>query len=331
MCGLDQGSLSNMYHYRAFGRIVASELELPEFEPVDAHLVDRLGTDVHITRASLPAVPLADRNAGLFRVRGREVDFEIPKIVRVRVARPDCIEVDLLDLDREREARLFVTGSAFGAWAMRNGRLPFHCGVVTKGGFGFALTGPKGAGKSTLTTALVQRGLGLMSDDVVLLDAVEGSSDGEGRCVTVTPSFARIKLWQDSAEQLDIDTSKLSRLARGEEKYHVPFPQDRVAETAQLAGVFALTFNDACEQPECRKLKIPEALAELRSSIYRPDLVPALNLEEKAFALVSAILTSVPVYEFVRPRDLSRLSETADALAAQIDALTTGAIRPAYR
>ena len=205
MCGLDQGSLSNMYHYRAFGRIVASELELPEFEPVDAHLVDRLGTDVHITRASLPAVPLADRNAGLFRVRGGEVDFEIPKIVRVRVARPDCNAVDLHD--------------------------PVN---------------------SPLTSALVQRVLGLMSDDVVLLDAVEGSSDWEDRCVTVTPSFARIKLWQDSAEQLDIDTSKLSRLARGEEKYHVPFPQDRVAETAQLAGVFALTFNDAFEQPECR-------------------------------------------------------------------------------
>ncbi|MEL6238476.1 MAG: hypothetical protein AAFQ90_07765 [Pseudomonadota bacterium] len=297
-----------MYYLRAYGQLVASELALPEFEPIsNAQDTSLLQPDLRIKLRALPNVPIEERNAGIFRVRDGVVDFEIADTVRIRVASAECIEVDLLDATREREARLFVTGSAFGAWVFLTGRIPFHCGLVTKAGRGFAITGPSGAGKSTLTTALVERGFGFMSDDVVVLDrAPEGA-------IAITPSFPRIKLWGDAARHLRVHTKERHRLHRDLDKFHVPFSPAQVTEKATLGAVFRLRFDDGCTSPDCRRLPLPEAMRELRSNIYRPALVPALGLEQNAFTLVADILREVPVLDFVRPSDLTRLKASAEA------------------
>jgi len=310
-----------MVYFRAFGQVIRSELALPEFEPIAPGANTQ--PDVHIVRAKLPPVPRDTRNAGFFRVANGAVEFEAEGIVRIRVAARDLIEVDVLDDAREAEARLYVTGSGFGAWTFFAGRFPFHCGLVTISNqdarshtpVGLAITGPSGVGKSTLTTALVQRGLGFMSDDVVVLDPIENGEIG------ITPSFARIKLWQDAADHFAIATGGLSRLHRDMEKFHVPFPQDSVIERARLGAVFRLRFDDETDKVACRRLPFPEALLELRSNIYRLDLVPALGLEEKVFELVSAILQQVPVFDLVRPRDYDRFDEAIDAILNEAEAL----------
>ena len=311
-----------MFYFRAYGQVVESEIALPEFEPLP--LRENQGAikpDLRIVRRSLPPVPVEERNSEGFRIRDGVVDLEVRGIVRIRVASPACIEVDLLDPAREREARLYVTGSGFGIWVFATGRIPFHCGLVTRNGLGFAITGPSGVGKSTLTTALVQRGFGFMSDDVVVLDPVQEETGGER--IAITPSFPRIKLWQDAADHFAIETQPLERLHRDMEKYHVPFPQEQVVEQARLAGVFRLRFDDDAPSPVCEALSFPEALRELRSNIYRPSLVTDLGLEETAFSLISKILQTVPVLDLARPRNLDRFQDTIDAFVSAVDGLKT--------
>ncbi|MDJ0978925.1 MAG: hypothetical protein QNI87_10350 [Erythrobacter sp.] len=274
--------------------------------------------DLTIRRRSLPPVPREERNAGFFRVRDGVVDLDIEGIVRIRVASEELIEVDVLDAKREREARLYLTGSGFGAWTYLCGRFPFHCGLVTRNGLGFALTGPSGAGKSTLTAALVERGFGFMSDDVVVFDP--GGASERIRSVSVTPSFPRMKLWQDAADHLAIRTSPLARLHQDMDKFHVPFEPDRVVHEATLAGVFRLRFDDEREGVDCRPLASPEALRELRSNLYRQELVPALGLEEAAFRMILNVLQTVPVFDLSRPRDFSCFDATLDAVVAQVAA-----------
>lgn len=313
-----------MFYFRAYGQLVESELALPEFPTIsDEERLAGLAPDVRILLRSLPAVPLEERNAGGFRVRDGAVDFEIEGTVRIRVASKDCIEVDLIDPKRVREARLFVTGSAFGAWAYQSRRIPFHCGVVTKGNLGFAITGPSGVGKSTLTTGLVQRGYGFMSDDVVVFDASPGGD------VAITPSFPRIKLWQDAADLLSIETTTLSRLHRDMDKFHVPFAPERITESANLAAVFCLRFDEACTQPSACRLSTPEAMRALRANIYRPALAPALGLEEVAFNLISTILQKVPVIDLVRPRDLRNFDASIDVFDHEVERCLDQACKPA--
>ena len=309
-----------MFYFRAYGQIVESELALPEFEPLAPHeLETAIEPGLRIKLCALPEVPPEDRNAEGFRVRDGVIDFDVPGIVRIRVASQDCIEVDLLDPEREREARLYVTGSGFGIWVFASGRIPFHCGLVTKNGLGFAITGPSGVGKSTLTTALVERGFGFMSDDVVILDPVDDGAHAGS--VSITPSFPRIKLWQDAADHFAIETKGLDRLFKNMDKFHVPFRQDQIVSGATLAGVVRLRFDDTVEAPSCSPMPFPEALRELRSNIYRPSLVADLGLEQTAFSLISTILQTVPVLDLARPRNLERFEDTVEAFVSAVEGL----------
>ncbi|MEM9310570.1 MAG: hypothetical protein AAGA34_03915 [Pseudomonadota bacterium] len=305
-----------MHYFRAYGQLVESELPLPEFQSVSpGEIGSGVQPDLRIVLRSLPGVPLEERNAGGFRVRDGVVDFEVADTVRIRVPNSERIEVDLLDGKRVREARLFVTGSAFGAWVFQSGRIPFHCGMVTQSGRGLAITGPSGVGKSTLTTALVDRGFGFMSDDVVVFDTIEGGA------VRITPSFPRIKLWQDAADHLAIETAGLSRLHQDLEKFHVPFSADRVVESAALSAVFRLRFDEAYEGVQCRRLAIPEAMLVLRENIYRPALVPALGLETTAFNLIATILQNVPVFDLSRPQNFDGFEATIEAIEEAVGEL----------
>ena len=305
-----------MFLFRAFGRVIESELALPEFEQIDATSGrSPVRPDLRIALAKLPPIPRDERNAEFFRVRDGVIDFEVDDIVRIRIPNAKLIEVDILDPERERDARLFVTGSAFGAWTYLSGRIPFHCGLVTRQGKGFAITGPSGVGKSTLTTALVERDFGFMSDDVVVFDQPNGPE------TVITPSFARIKLWQDAADHFAIDTTQFSRLHHDMDKYHVPFPQDKIVEQANLAAVFRLKFDDEAGHVVCRRLSHLDSLKELRGNIYRLALVPALNLEQDAFKLISNILMSVPVFEISRPRCFDRFDETIEAFEREVSTL----------
>jgi len=54
------------------------------------------------------------------------------------------------------------------------GHLLFHAGAVEHRGAGVLLPAPSGSGKSTLVAALVRRGLGHLSDEVVALSACGG-------------------------------------------------------------------------------------------------------------------------------------------------------------
>ncbi|MEM1194982.1 MAG: hypothetical protein AAGH57_02665 [Pseudomonadota bacterium] len=304
-----------MFYFRAYGQFVESELALPEFPAISEKERRTTKPDVRILLRTLPPIPVEERNAGAFRVRDGAVDFEIEGTVRIRVASADCIEVDLIDPKRVREARLFVTGSAFGAWAYQRRRIPFHCGLVTKRDLGFAITGPSGVGKSTLTTALVESGYGFMSDDVVVFGT---SLNGD---IAITPSFPRIKLWQDAADYLSIETTALGRLHRDMDKFHVPFPPERVTESARLAAVFCLRFDDACDAPSACRLSLADAMRALRANIYRPTLAPALGLEDVAFNLIAAILQKVPVIELVRPRDFGAFDSTIEVFDHEVDRL----------
>ena len=50
------------------------------------------------------------------------------------------------------------------------GQVTLHAGGVQAGSTGIVLPGPSGAGKSSLVAALVERGLGYLSDELVVLD-----------------------------------------------------------------------------------------------------------------------------------------------------------------
>lgn len=70
-----------------------------------------------------------------------------------------------------------------------------HGSVVERHGAATVIMGASGAGKSSLTAALVQRGATLVSDDLTVLSSEDGA-------IFVEPGFARLRLTQNAADHL---------------------------------------------------------------------------------------------------------------------------------
>ena len=67
------------------------------------------------------------------------------------------------------------------------GRVTLHAGAVQAGSRGILLPGPSGAGKSSLVAALVERGLGYLSDELVVLDDDADTMVGLRRPLALRP------------------------------------------------------------------------------------------------------------------------------------------------
>lgn len=61
-----------------------------------------------------------------------------------------------------------------GMWARWMGREPFHCSAAVFGGRVWGILGPREAGKSTLVAWLATHDVAIMTDDLLVVDVVEG-------------------------------------------------------------------------------------------------------------------------------------------------------------
>jgi hypothetical protein len=167
------------------------------------------------------------------------------------------------------------------------GRQVFHGGGFVHAGGAWALLGDKEVGKSSTLGSLLQRGFGVLSDDILV---VEGRTLFAGpHCVDLRGEAATVM----GGERLGIVGSRERwRLHCGD-----------VGASAELAGVIHLEWGD---EIAIEPLAVPERLSGLIThSVVRPGAGADLALLE---------LAVLPTWRFTRPRDLGALEAAVGAL-----------------
>ena len=138
--------------------------------------------------------------------------LHVPEVARYLVSRGESVVVDPDGDPDEDSLRVFLLGSALGALLFQRGYLVLHGNAVRVRDQCLICVGPSGAGKSTLAAEFMRRGHEVLADDVVPVAA---------DC-RILPGFPRIKLWQDAADRLAIETAGLRRIRPQLEKYQLP-------------------------------------------------------------------------------------------------------------
>jgi hypothetical protein len=140
--------------YEVFGLKIRSEIPLPELQPME----NPNDPDVTIRRS-----PVAAWRNGLEKWDDALV-LAVPEVGRYRIEGGDEI---LVDQDRgapDRNLRLFLLGSAFGALLHQRGLLPLHANAVQIDGKAVAFMGASGAGKSTLAAWFYDQGYRIIAE-----------------------------------------------------------------------------------------------------------------------------------------------------------------------
>ncbi len=280
------------WRYAYWGLTVESEIEVPEWAPFERN-ASATEPDVRIVVSSSEA-PLGPRTGPTLEARDGAIELGIPSAGRYRVAVGRRIEVTRERDARDREVRLFLLGTAWGALCYQRGLLPLHAALVERNGEAIALCGPSGAGKSTLAAALSLLGHRILGDDLCRVG--HGADGAPG----VWPGAPRLKLWSDALEALQWPQTELERDHFRIDKYHVPLE-------ASSGGFVPLRAIYVLEWGEERIVSLQGRTALRRlvaDATYRPDLLAALGRTEEHWRLCLDLVRQVPVRLLSRPRDL---------------------------
>jgi hypothetical protein len=185
---------------------------------------------------------------------------------------------------------LAPAAAAVGWWL---GRESFHGGGVVVGDVAFGILGGREAGKSSLLAWLAQRGMAVLSDDVVVTDARRVAFAGPRTIDLRAPAAAALS----AGENLGVVGAR--------ERWRLELPP--LPGTVRLGGWFFLDWD---RTSSVRRLKAHERLPLLLASraVRLPAADDRLLLE----------LAALPAWELRRPRDWRHLPQTAGLLRETI-------------
>lgn len=192
---------------------------------------------------------------------------------------------------------LYMNGSVYGAILHQRQILPLHGSSFVYNGAGVMFCGDSGAGKSSLTTSFCLDGASFLTDDVTPILFDEGKPH-------VWPKSGRVKLWDDSLQQLKKGKKKLTKIRPEDEKYYFPIESKQV-NAFPLHQIFILQIDDA-EEVSFETVEKAEAFSYLHQEIYRREFLMAMKQTEAAYLRqVSTICNHVRITRVTRPAAIS--------------------------
>lgn len=305
----------SVFDYHAFGGLLRSELELPDFLPATCDRADwtiRLATrplpDVSRTlRGEFEPLPglllrLFDLATGLRLAGDRIGTWDILQRGREIVWYAETPE-------QKEFFRTILLGPVLSLVLEQQGLLALHGSAVNLDGSAVAFLAPKLHGKSTLALALTLSGGRLITDDLVAVDL--------GNPNLVRPGAHGVRLFGDSVERLRV--GQLQRMRSGEIKHtlNALAPHMLQCVPTSLAAIYLLEPMD--EQPDVPaanryQLNGAEAVIGVAHRMKLPDNLIGYAAAGVRLALIAQLLNSVPVYKLRLVPAWERLEESVRML-----------------
>lgn len=301
--------MSGALDYAVFGLRVRSEFMLPElFE------AERSGrADVTIRRAPLrKAVTPFELERD-----GDALLLSIPDVATYRIAAGSEILVDAEPGVPERNVRLYLLGSAFGALLHQRGLLPLHANAVEIAGKAVAFMGESGAGKSTLAAWFHDRGYRVLADDVCVVRWDENANP------RAYPGLPRIRLWSDALKSMGRTVEGLNRSYDGSstvDKYDLPVPR-RLTVSSDLLLRAACVLKEA-QQFEINRLSGVAAAEAIIANTYRGSYVAAAKVQRQHWKSAVQLARSIPVYSIGRSKRFDRFLDENSRLLEHLAMVT---------
>lgn len=215
------------------------------------------------------------------------------------------------------DALVYLVGPVLGVALRLLGREVLHASCVDVDGRAVAVLGPAGAGKSTLTAALIDAGQPLVTEDVCVLWFGEDDASPPA----VFRGGTRVKLWEDSVAALRGVADALPRLVPSSKDWDKRFLDAAAATAARdltpLGAVFVLDRRADVVTPVVEEMAGPARLLTLIANSYAASVLDAAG-RARQLERLGALAAAVPVRRLSFPDRFDALPPTVDALLADV-------------
>ena len=304
-------------NYYVYGLNIKSEIEIEEFVKLD----DIDNKDV----VSISYGKMSDeikeeiKQGKRIKLSNNKIWFHINDIASYCVTDGNKIEVELCDNADMKLMKIYVMCSCLGFIMIQKKMIAIHGGVIEMDDKAVIFTGDRGAGKSTLTTALRERGYKFISDDVarVKIDKVP----------YVMPGFPYQKLCESAMDKFGYDKEAFTSFMSDKEvKYIVPAMDEFVSEKRELVSIVKLTVGDV-DEVTIEKLRGSEKLNNIIENIYRGEYIKHLGkMDPIYFKQCVDIAKNIRFFKITRPANQFTVDTQIDLIEGEIRSVKEAAI-----
>ena len=304
-------------NYYVYGLNIKSEIEIEEFVKLD----DIDNKDV----VSISYGKMSDeikeeiKQGKRIKLSNNKIWFHINDIASYCVTDGNKIEVELCDNADMKLMKIYVMCSCLGFIMIQKKMIAIHGGVIEMDDKAVIFTGDRGAGKSTLTTALRERGYKFISDDVarVKIDKVP----------YVMPGFPYQKLCESAMDKFGYDKEAFTSFMSDKEvKYIVPAMDEFVSEKRELVSIVKLTVGDV-DEVTIEKLRGSEKLNNIIENIYRGEYIKHLGkMDPIYFKQCVDIAKNIRFFKITRPANQFTVDTQIDLIEGEIMSVKEAAI-----
>ena len=288
------------YYYRVYGVNIESKIEVPEFEVIDSNSDIDVKLSFGVVNEEIINLITQGHRA---KYEKQDMWFYIEDVAIFHIYNGDTVTIEPMGDKNNKMIKLYIMGSVMGMILLQRNMVAIHGGGIVIDGKGCIFTGQKGAGKSTITTALRKKGYKFIADDVCSINI--------GETNTIHHGFGYQKLCEDAMEKLGYNLDEFEPF-RGDlnvNKYIVPAFDEFTKEEVPLEAIFELAVGDVDE------VKVEEILGankmnKLIENVFRIEMLTyAGGMEPKYFKQCLDIAKSTKMYRITRPKDVFSVEE----------------------
>lgn len=280
-----------MYYYKLYGLRIASDLEL-SYVPELPERERGLEPELIIEERALP------------EGEAREpVCYSVIRKEKCILANSYCFlyieQGRRLYYEKKEKATLTRLNGYILGWGMamvfyQRGKMSIHCSCVSKDGGAVLISGNSGAGKSTVTDGLLQKGYTLMADDVAVVSAKER---GE---IYASPAFPYRKVCRNELGRIGTAKESAVYIDEDKDKFLVPYEGAFSTESCPVQAMFILKFGRQ-EDVSITEAVGAEKFTLCMEAVFLAPLLGKQLYEPEIGVRMLEFASKVPVYVITRP------------------------------
>lgn len=276
-----------MYYYTSFDLFIHSDIALPLRPAAFSE------PDIVIRQGYVPdSLGNVQSESRLFYANASQFLLRVPGGLHYLVESGRKVAYRM-DAGADAKAlKTHLLASVMGAVLHQRSLAALHCSAVNVDGQAVIFGGVSGIGKSSIAKQLSCLGFPLLIDD---LSVLRGCSEK----LELLPGYPFSRLWQDSMDELGIDSSGLDSSLKSLKKFIVPHESGGGA-TVPVRAIVVLGA-DGSEAYHLQKLSGGACFEALTRLIFRRRIKVAVSGQASLFKLITTLAHQSKVYALNRP------------------------------
>lgn len=303
-----------MYYYKVYSFTIQVPFAIDELISIPSQLTDIIIQEEPVS----PTLKNISSQGEFFNghieyqiSENKEILLFIKDIGYYHIYNKNTVTIQRLEGVSNEDISLYLLGFCFGFIVSLHETFALHGSAVGTSEGCIMFVGESGAGKSTTAAQFVQRGFNLIADDVCV---IHFDKDDQGQeKIYVQPAYPQLKLWGDSAEQLNYATEELKTVSDTWNKYRVPSKDIFQAQACPLKAIYFLEPTEN-ELFKIYELKGFDKVLACTQNTYNRRATLLLGLEQQHFEFCTKIASKIPIRKIERGNNFEHIKSMVDKI-----------------